>query len=89
MKTKTKVNDIELMLALHEQHRILDVHKNKVKAELDSVLNSTDKTCTTLNTLVNNYLVSKKTVDQMKLRYWKGRKYGNGTHVSLVCYTCK
>jgi hypothetical protein len=70
MKTKTKVNDIELMLALHEQHRILDVHKNKVKAELDSVLNSTDKTCTTLNTLVNNYLVSKKTVDQMKLS-WK------------------
>jgi hypothetical protein len=35
------------------------------------------------------YISRKYQVDQMKLRYWKGRKYGNGTHVSLVCESCK
>ena len=35
------------------------------------------------------YISRKYQVDQIQLRYWKGRKYGNGTDVSLVCYTCK
>jgi Glycosyl-transferase for dystroglycan len=35
------------------------------------------------------YISRKYQVDQVALRYWKGKKYGNGTHVSLVCYTCK
>lgn len=36
------------------------------------------------------YISRKYQVDQMKLRYWKGRKYGgNDSDVSLVCYNCK
>mmetsp|Transcript_21964 Transcript_21964/g.36345 ORF Transcript_21964/g.36345 Transcript_21964/m.36345 type:complete len:450 (+) Transcript_21964:68-1417(+) len=35
------------------------------------------------------YISRKYQVDQKELRYWKGRKYGNGTQVSLVCETCK
>eukprot|EP00547_Thalassionema_nitzschioides_P012029 CAMPEP_0194262248 /NCGR_PEP_ID=MMETSP0158-20130606/46449_1 /TAXON_ID=33649 /ORGANISM="Thalassionema nitzschioides, Strain L26-B" /LENGTH=401 /DNA_ID=CAMNT_0039002401 /DNA_START=149 /DNA_END=1354 /DNA_ORIENTATION=+ len=34
------------------------------------------------------YISRKYQVERAKLRYWKGRRYGNGTQVSLFCESC-